>query len=68
MKKLDFIQFSQLLSNVAVIIGIAFLAVEVREAGNASRLQTENGRAQGFNNLNITLTLIQPARESLLSG
>ena len=55
MKKFDYFHVSQVLSNIAVVLGIIFLAVQVREAGNASQLQTENDRAQGFNNLNITL-------------
>ena len=55
MKKFDYFHVSQVLSNVAVVLGIIFLAVQVTEAGNASQLQTENDRAQGFNNLNITL-------------
>jgi hypothetical protein len=55
MKRLDFFQVSQLLSNVAVIVGILFLAVEIREASNAARQQTENSRVEGYNALNLTL-------------
>ena len=55
MKKFDFFQILQLLSNVAVIIGIVFLAVQVREAGNATQLQTQTSRVEGYNALNLTL-------------
>ena len=55
MKKVDFLQVSQLFSNLAVVIGIVFLAVEVREAGNATQVATENALVQGYNALNLTL-------------
>lgn len=55
MKKFDSYQITQLLSNVAVIVGIVFLAVEVREAGYATRQQTENARVEGYNALNLAL-------------
>jgi hypothetical protein len=55
MKKFDFFQTAQLLSNLAVIVGIVFLAVEVRDAGNATRQQTETARVEGYNALNLAL-------------
>jgi hypothetical protein len=55
MKKIDFIQVSQLISNVAVVVGILFLAVQVREAGNTTQLQLQAARAEGYNALNLAL-------------
>jgi hypothetical protein len=40
---------------LAVIVGIVFLAVEVKDAGNATRQQTETARVEGYNALNLTL-------------
>ena len=55
MKKFDFVQISQLISNLAVVIGIVFLAVETREAGYATRLQTESARVEGYNAINLAV-------------
>ena len=41
-----------LTANIGVVIGIIFLAVEVRYAGNATELQTIEGTAEGWFRLN----------------
>jgi hypothetical protein len=51
-KKLDMGQSITILANVGVIIGIVFLAIEVRHASNATRLQTIDSVSAGWFQLN----------------
>lgn len=44
-----------LLANLAVLVGIVFLAIEVRHAGNSSRMQMQDAVATGFNDLTIAI-------------
>ena len=44
-----------LTANIAVLIGIVFLAVEVRHAGNSTEMQMQDSLADGFNELAIQL-------------
>jgi len=43
------------IANVAVLIGIIFLAIEVRHAGNSAEMQMQDSLANGFNDLAIEL-------------
>ena len=51
-KKIELGQFITILANVGVIIGIVFLAIEVRHASNATRLQTIESVWSGWFQLN----------------
>jgi hypothetical protein len=44
-----------LTANVAVLIGIVFLAIEVRHAGNSAEMQMQDSLANGFNDLALAL-------------
>ena len=52
MKKIELGQAITILANVGVIIGIVFLAIEVRHASDATRLQTIEGVSAGWFQLN----------------
>jgi len=52
MKKIEIGQAITILANVGVIIGIVFLAIEVRNASNATRLQTIDSVSAGWFQLN----------------
>jgi hypothetical protein len=62
MKKLDLGQTIGILANIGVIAGIVFLAIEVKSANDANRLQSAYASAEGFNQLNLML-----ASDSVLS-
>jgi len=49
-----------LTANLAVLIGIIFLAIEVRHAGNSAKMQMQDSVADGFNALAMQLA-IDPA-------
>lgn len=44
-----------LTANIAVLIGIVFLALEVRHAGNSTEMQMQDSLADGFNGLAVQL-------------
>lgn len=44
-----------LTANIAVLVGIIFLALEVRHAGNSTEMQMQDSLADGFNELAIEL-------------
>ena len=44
-----------LTANIAVLVGIVFLAVEVRHAGNSTEMQMQDSLADGFNQLAVQL-------------
>ena len=44
-----------LTANVAVLVGIVFLAIEVRHAGNSAEMQMQDSLANGFNDLALEL-------------
>ena len=44
-----------LTANIAVLVGIVFLALEVRHAGNSTEMQMQDSLADGFNELAIEL-------------
>ena len=44
-----------LTANIAVLIGIIFLAIEVRHAGNSTEMQMQDSLADGFNELAVQL-------------
>lgn len=44
-----------LTANIAVLIGIIFLAAEVRHAGNSVEMQMQDSLADGFNDLAVEL-------------
>jgi len=52
MKKIDLGQAITILANVGVIIGIVFLAIEIRYASDATRLQTIESVSAGWFHLN----------------
>ena len=52
MKKIDLGQAFTILANVGVIIGIVFLAIEIRHASDATRLQTIESVSAGWFQLN----------------
>ncbi len=52
MKKIDLGQAFTVLANVGVIIGIVFLAIEIRHASDATRLQTIDSVTDGIFQLN----------------
>jgi len=52
MKKIDIGQTVGILANVGVIVGIVFLAIEVRNASDATNLQTIESVASGWFALN----------------
>ena len=52
MKKIDLGQAITILANVGVIFGIVFLAIEIRHASDATRLQTIESVSAGWFQLN----------------
>lgn len=44
-----------LTANIAVLVGIVFLALEVRHAGNSTEMQMQDSLADGFNELAVQL-------------
>ena len=52
MKKIDLGQAFSILANFGVIVGIVFLAIEVRHASNATELQTIENVTNGWIGLN----------------
>jgi len=60
MKKLDLGQTIGILANIGVIVGIVFLALEVRGSRIATLAQTQDSIADGFITLNMA-TIVDPA-------
>ena len=59
MQKIDWTQTITILANIGVLLGIVFLAIEIRDSRIATLAQTQDSVADGFLSLNLA-TITDP--------